>query len=429
MSNATIHIETEKQLIPVLRFKEFEGSWEKDILKTRIDSIDSGWSPQCEGYPALNEEWGVLKTTAVVWEGFNQNANKKLPDTLEPRPNLQVVEEDILITRAGPTSRVGVTVFLNEVRSKLMLSDKLIRLKVNDSTSSLFLSISLGNRDAQKQLVSKSSGLAESQTNISQKILLNTKLLFPQFPEQQKIASFLSAVDEKIQQLTKKKELLEDYKKGVMQQLFSGQLRFKDENGEDYPDWEEKRLGEIGKTFNGLTGKTKVDFGEGKPYIQYMQIFRGSKIKPDEFGFVKLNENEKQSRAQFGDAFFTTSSETPKEIGTASVLLDEIEELYLNSFCFGYRPDNLELIVPQFLQFLLRSEIFRRKIISLAQGSTRYNMSKVQLMKLIVAIPCSEEQQKIATYLSGIDTKIEAITNQITQTQTFKKGLLQQMFV
>jgi type I restriction enzyme S subunit len=206
-------------------------------------------------------------------------------------------------------------------------------------------------------------------------------------------------------------------------------LRFKDEKGKDYPKWEEKKLGDIGNTFNGLTGKTKENFGEGKPYIQYMQIFASSKIDVTKCGLVQIDKNENQQRVQYGDVFFTTSSETPNEIGTCSVLLETVEEMYLNSFCFGFRPKSFEQLVPRYASYLFRNGIFRRIIVRLAQGSTRYNMSKVEFMKLKVLLPSKEEQKKIADYLSNIDNVIEIANNQITQTQTFKKGLLQQMFV
>jgi len=251
----------------------------------------------------------------------------------------------------------------------------------------------------------------------------------PNPTEQTKIATFLTAVDKRINLLQKKKAELEQYKKGVMQKLFSQTLRFKKEDGSDFEDWEEQSLGQIGNTFNGLTGKTKVDFGKGKPYIQYMQIFSNSRIDTTNFGLVDVGDEENQSKAQFGDVFFTTSSETPNEIGMSSVLTEPMEDVYLNSFCFGYRPNSLDELIPEFSQFFFRSSKVRKEIIKLAQGSTRFNMSKVAFMKLKFDFPKKEEQQKIANFLSSIDKSIENITNQIDDSVIFKKGLLQKMFV
>lgn len=257
----------------------------------------------------------------------------------------------------------------------------------------------------------------------------NLYFKFPKIDEQTKIADFITKVDTQIHLLEKEKALLEKYKKGISQKIFNQEIRFKDDNGNDFPDWEEKKLGLIGNTINGLTGKTKEDFGEGKPYIQYMQIFRASKIYTNEFGFVKINEKETQTKVKYGDVFFTTSSETPNEIGISSVLLDEVEDAYLNSFCFGFRPNSLNELVPEFAQFLFRSKNVRNEIIKLAQGSTRFNMSKVEFMKQKISLPCETEQQKIASFLSAIDIQIDQLGNQIVRSKSFKKGLLQKMFV
>ena len=264
---------------------------------------------------------------------------------------------------------------------------------------------------------------------ISYKYFSEIKLPFPCIKEQNKIASFLTSVDIKINLLTKKKALLETYKTGVIQKIWSQELRFKDEYCKDFPDWEERTLGGIGETFNGLTGKTKEDFGKGKPFIQYMQIFNSAKIDTSRFGYVDIKEGENQKKVKLGDIFFTTSSETPMEIGYASVLIEEVKDVYLNSFCFGYRPNSLNELNPDFASYLFRSNSFRKQIIKLAQGSTRYNMSKVQLMKLLVQLPCLKEQQKTASFLSSIDKKIEIVDFQLERNKEFKKGLLQQMFV
>lgn len=277
------------------------------------------------------------------------------------------------------------------------------------------------------EIQSLSQGVA--QANLNQERLSNIEFNFPSLPEQTKIANFLSGIDEKINLLKEKKSLLEEYKKGIMQKIFNQEIRFKDDNGKDFEVWEEKSLGEIGNTFNGLTGKTKEDFGIGKPYIQYKQIFDNSKINIEGCQLVDIKEKDNQNEVQYGDVFFTVSSETQNEIGTASVLLDNVTEMYLNSFSFGYRANSLKELVPEYSRYLFRNELFRNDIIKLAQGSTRYNMSKVSLMKLKVLLPVEKEQTKIANFLSSIDEKIELVNTQIKDTQEYKKGLLQQMFV
>ena len=438
MSTATTHIDNKPSLrgtkqshslAPALRFNGFEDSWTKKDFGTIVEKAKAKHDPQKskEEYPCIEME-SIAKESSIILDVFNSKDQLSIKNKFS--------KGEVLFGKLRPNLKKYVIAPFDGV-----CSSEIWVLKGKELSNEFLFRLIQTNKFYSSTLVTSGSKMPRADWAY----ISSSTFPYPSLPEQQKIASFLSAVDKKIQQLTKKKALLEDYKKGVMQQLFSstgsvhrsGKLRFKDDtstslgagNGNAYPDWEEKRLGDVGKTFNGLTGKTKDDFGVGVPYIQYMQIFRSSRINPNEFGFVQLNKDEKQNKVKFGDAFFTTSSETPKEIGTASVLLDEIEDLYLNSFCFGYRPNNIKLLIPQFSQFLLRSEVFRRKIIPLAQGSTRYNMSKVELMKLKVDIPCNEEQQKIAAYLSSIDTKIEAVKSQITQTQIFKKGLLQQLFV
>ncbi len=212
------------------------------------------------------------------------------------------------------------------------------------------------------------------------------------------------------------------------QHLPPPQIRFKQDDGSDFPDWQERRLGEIGETFSGLSGKTKDDFGKGKPFIQYMQIFSSAIINTSNFGLVRIRNGEKQTKVRLGDIFFTTSSETAEEIGYSSVLIENVEEVYLNSFCFGYRPYSLSQLYPNFSAYLFRSELFRKKIIKLAQGSTRYNMSKVQLMNIHVSLPVLEEQQKIGSFLQSVDTKIQLLERKVTLLQSYKKGVMQKLF-
>ena len=217
--------------------------------------------------------------------------------------------------------------------------------------------------------------------------------------------------------------------KGINERIFSQKIRFKNGNEENFPNWKSKKLGEIGETFNGLSGKNKDDFGKGKPYIQYKQIFDASTIQINNCGLVNILNEEVQNRVQYGDIFFTTSSETPNEIGMSSVLLDKIEDCYLNSFCFGFRPFSFKMLNPLFASYLFRSSVFRDEIVKLAQGSTRYNISKVELMKLIILLPKVEEQIKIADFLSKISDKIEIENQILNKLENQKQYLLQQMFI
>ena len=411
-----------EKLVPKLRFPEFDGNWEKKIIKDISNKITDGThdtpKPIEKGIPFL--------TAIHVRDGFIDYDNcyylpQEEHNKIYERCNAE--KGDLLMVNIGAGTATSALV---NVDFEFSLKNVAL-IKPNNELieSSFFEQIQRKNSLRLKHQLSSGG----AQPFLSLKEIAKLKLSIPLLPEQQKIATFLTSLDERVALLEKQKQGLETYKKGVMQQLFSQQLRFKDDKGNDFPDWEEKKLGELGNTFNGLTGKTKDDFGSGKPYIQYMQIFNGSKINIQNFGFVQVNEGENQAKVQYGDIFFTTSSETPNEIGTTSVLLDNVDEVYLNSFCFGFRPNSLDELVPEFVQFLFRSKQMRDKIVPLAQGSTRFNMSKIELMKLEVQIPCKKEQQKIASFLSAIDIRIEVVSKQIEQSKVFKKGLLQQMFI
>ena len=246
----------------------------------------------------------------------------------------------------------------------------------------------------------------------------------PPLKEQEKIAEILTTWDEAI---TKQTELLrakELQKKALMQKLLSGEVRF-----DGFSDkWEEVRLGEIGNSFNGLSGKTGEDFGIGEAkYITYKNIFNYSKIKLDIFENVQISNDEKQNLVQFGDIFFTVSSETPEEVGMSSVLLDNVSNTYLNSFCFGYRLNNFNTLDPYFARFYFRSFQMRDKISRLAQGSTRFNLSKNEIMKLKIKLPSLPEQQKIAEVLSLADDEINLLKNELEELNLQKKALMQKL--
>jgi type I restriction enzyme S subunit len=256
------------------------------------------------------------------------------------------------------------------------------------------------------------------------------KIAVPPYSEQKKIAEILSTWDKAI---TTTEQLIansQQQKKALMQQLLTGKKRLLDDNGVRFSgEWRTVLLGELGNTFTGLTGKSKEDFGKGVPYITYMNIYSNSAINPSQLEYVDIAKDENQNIVQKGDIFFTTSSETPEEVGMSSVLLHEpIVPTYLNSFCFGFRLNKNCLVIPYFMQFLLRSERVRLEISKLAQGATRYNLSKTNLMKVKLFLPNHlEEQQKIASVLSSADREIELLQSKLTALKQEKKALMQQL--
>lgn len=188
-------------------------------------------------------------------------------------------------------------------------------------------------------------------------------------------------------------------------------------------------IGNLGKIFNGLSGKTKADFGEGEPYIPYVNVFKNSCIDVNEFDLVRVKKGEHQNKVLYGDLIFTTSSETIEEVGMTSVYLDKANSFYLNSFCFCFRLNDFNTILPEFARYLFRSNTVRYSITLLGQGSTRYNLSKTRLLtELKILIPKSTiEQQSIADILSKTDQAITNTVALIAKYTRIKTGLMQDL--
>jgi type I restriction enzyme, S subunit len=404
----------EKQMnIPQLRFPEFKGEWENKKLG-EVSEINPTNKNLPDKFIYIDLEsvsnGELLKENEITIENAPSRAQRIL------QPN------DVLFQMVRPYQKNNL--FFDK-KGTYVASTGYAQIRTELNPKYLFQYLHF--QTFVDRVIERCTGT--SYPSINSTDLSNIEFSYPSIEEQTKIASFLTAVDEKLQALKKKRHLLQQYKKGVMQKLFSQELRFKDENGEDFSEWEVKKLGELGETYGGLSGKSKENFGKGKPYIQYKQIFDDSKIDISRFELVEIGVNENQNKVQFGDVFFTVSSETSNEIGMSSVLLDKVEELYLNSFCFGYRANSLEELNPYFSRYLFRSENFREEIIKLAQGSTRYNMSKIQLLKIKIQLPCLKEQTAIANFLSALDEKINQTQRQIEKMERWKRGLLQKMFV
>ena len=200
-------------------------AWEATLVGSVVRQIEQGWSPDCESYPASAGQWGVLRTTSVVWAGYQGAENKALPLALKPRPEYEVKPNDVLMTRAGPNSRVGVVAFVTATRSRLILSDKLYRLLPSHDVLPNFLVRALSGHHCQSHLSTLKTGLAESQTNISKAIVRKLLIPVPPLQEQWKIGDVLESQNARFEREHTCLDKLRLLKQGLMDDLLTGRVR------------------------------------------------------------------------------------------------------------------------------------------------------------------------------------------------------------
>ena len=392
---ATKVLEKEKVLVPKLRFRGFYKAW-NFVLLDNIAFRGSGHTPSksFETYYNGGIKWVSLADSKKLDNGYIEDTEYKI--SLEGIKKSSAVlhpKESVLLSRDAGVGKSAV------MKTEMAVSQHFIVWQGKENIlSNWFLYNILQILKPQFERIAVGSTIKTIGLSYFKKI----KIAIPTYPEQQKIASFLSAVDEKIQQLTRKKQLLEQYKKGVMLQLFSGKLRFKDENGKAFAKWEEKRLGEISekKSSNIAANAITENIGQYKIY--------------GATGFLKRVDFYREEEPYI--------SIVKDGAGVGRTLLCDAKTSVLGT---------LDIIIPiaNVDLYFLYSVLNNIDFIKYTKGSTiphiyykDYSTEKIQL-------PLFQEQKKIANYLSNIDNKIEIINKQIIQTQTFKKGLLQQMFV
>ena len=239
----------------------------------------------------------------------------------------------------------------------------------------------------------------------------------PTNTEQRKIAKFLSMLDERIKLQNKIIEKLQSLIKGLNDSLYA-----------QYGDDVLTSFSSLGFSYSGLSGKSAQDFGSGKPFITYLNVYSNNIINEKDFQYVAIKEGEKQNVVEYGDVLFTLSSETPEEVGIGSVYLGN-ENVYLNSFCFGIHIINTKIAFPPYLSYYVSSTPFRKFIYPYAQGSTRFNLCKVDFEKASIKLPSLENQKRIYSILSHIESKTETEKSLLDLYNSQKQYLLRQMFI
>ena len=252
--------------------------------------------------------------------------------------------------------------------------------------------------------------------------IASVEMCLPSIDEQRAIAAVFHDMDALLKGLDRLIAKKRDLKQATIQQLLTGRVRLRGFSGE----WEIIRMGCIGSIYGGLSGKNKVDFGiGGARYVTFMGIMNNTVIDVNHTDHVYIASGESQNLVLKGDLLFNGTSETPDELAMGAVMEEHIDNLYLNSFCFGLRLHDEERYVPLFLAYFFRGPAGRAIVNTLSQGATRYNISKRQFSALKLSVPAYEEQQAIATILSDIDAEIFALEHCRNKTCAIKKGMIQ----
>jgi type I restriction enzyme, S subunit len=255
------------------------------------------------------------------------------------------------------------------------------------------------------------------------KYLADYELLLPPIEQQAKLAELLWAIDCVVQANIESALKFKIFYQRYLYDSVSGKI------SSNSKEWKNYLFGELGQSYGGLSGKTKKDFGVGKPFITYMNIFNNSRINVSTIDYVDIQPHEKQNEVSYGDILITGSSETPEELGMSSVVLDNLVDHYLNSFCFGFRLNNFNILLPEYARFLMRGGQVRSFMFKHAQGSTRFNLSKTTLKeKLRLKIPTIKEQKIISDNLDRIDQVLEQFESKIRSSKILQSALINKVF-
>ncbi|CAB1223335.1 restriction endonuclease subunit S [Acinetobacter bouvetii] len=377
-------------MFPKLRFKEFDGDWLKLKYKDVL-TIKYG-----KDHKSLNDgDIPVLGTGGIM-----RYVDSYLYDG-----------ESILIGRKGTIDKPQ---YINE---KFWTVDTLFYTEIKENIVPLFL--------FQHALEVNWLGLNEATgvPSLNTTSIYNVDISIPSKEEQTKIVTFLSAVDEKISQIKQKHELLSQYKQGMMQKLFSQQIRFKADDGSEFGEWEETTLEKIGTFLKGK-GISKADIVcDGQiPCVRYGELYTHyGEVISKVISATNIDVNN-LVLSKANDILIPASGETQIDIATASCILDDGIALSGDLNIFRTKENGI------FLSYLIRSKL-KMKIAQLAQGNSVVHLYATQLKGVELNLPCLEEQTQIANFLSAIDQKIEVVSKQIEQAKQWKKGLLQQMFI
>ena len=411
---------SEAMSVPKLRFKEFDGDWTFKNLSDVSSKPLYGMNSAATDFDGENK---YLRITDIDEESHRFKFTKlsSPSDVIEEKYILQ--EGDLLFARTGAS--VGKSYIYDPDDGKVVFAGFLIKFGLKESVIPYFIFTQTLSEKFNNWVITNS--MRSGQPGINAEEYSKWQIAFTSKPEQTKIASFLSAVDEKISQLTQKHALLSQYKQGMMQKLFSQQIRFKADDGSEFGEWETKLIKDIADVKGGKRlpkGYSLINENTGHPYITVSDMNRSYSIDSTNIRYVPLEvvDTIKRYTITDKDIFISVAGtlgiigKIPTEFNGAN--LTENADKLTNLKCH-----------QEFLIYLLDSGYLSALIESTATTSAQPKLALYAIEQLEIQMPCLEEQTKIANFLSSIDQKVDVVAQQIEQAKQWKKGLLQQMFV
>ncbi|WKZ61954.1 MAG: restriction endonuclease subunit S [Saprospiraceae bacterium] len=398
-------MEKQQGKTPQVRFPEFNDVWEQKAIGDVFELNARPINKPLDNYKSI----GIRSHFKGTFQRLDSDPSKNVMDTL-----FEVKENDLIVNITFAWE--GAVAIASKDDEGGLVSHR-FPTYINDKkkVDIDFFRFLFPTPEFKRTLTLISPGSAGRNRVLKKSDFLKIKFLFPTLPEQTRIASFLTVLDKKIAQLKQKKTLLEQYKKGVMQKLFSQELRFKDENGNEFPKWEKKYLRDLVEFRNGKAHEQNIS--EDGKYIVVNSKFismEGEVIKYSDYQICPL---------EFGEIAMVMSDVPNGKALAKCFFVDENDRYTLNQRICALKAISIE---PRFLQFILNRN---RYYLLFDSGVGQTNLTKDEVLNCPLKVPSSrEEQKKILNFINSINSKIDFAKNLIQQTQEYKKGLLQNMF-
>lgn len=410
----------------VSKYKETEiGSipeeWDVTSLSDAFQNLEAGVSVNSD--ERQNADFFVLKTSAISDGLINIDEAKPVVKKEYARLKCPVKKGSIIISRMNTPQLVGACGYVAEDAKGYFLPDRLWQV-INSKPEKYdfrWLNYLLNQYRYKNAMHAVATGTSNSMKNISKERLLEIRIPRPSIEEQKFIVKAISDIEALIYDLEKLIKKKQNIFTGTMQSLLSGKIRISDSL------WEKYVIGDIGDFYSGLTGKQKDDFGKGNArYITFLNVLNNTVIDISKLESVQVNEDEYQNEVLKGDLFFNTSSETPEEVGMCAVLMDSIRNTYLNSFCFGFRLKTKK-VYALFFSYYFNSQEGRKIMRVLAQGATRFNLSKDYFSQTEIELPPYEDQVEIAQTLADMEGDILSLEKKCLKYKAIKQGMMEEL--